>query len=88
MSTTTKQRRSSARLKSKSTSTVRAPYICALCNKGFTRKATVKDPHFPSCVGRRGNPDNKAWVNKFLSHVFSLRSLIDDVSHETGEDNS
>ena len=21
-----------------------APYICALCNQGFTRKSTVKDP--------------------------------------------
>ena len=38
-----------------------APYICALCRRGFTRRATVKDPHFASCVRKHGNPNNVAW---------------------------
>ena len=37
------------------------PYICALCNRGFTRRATVKEPHFASCVARHGNPNQVAW---------------------------
>lgn len=36
-------------------------YICVLCKKGFTRRATVKDPHFASCVKRLGNPKNLPW---------------------------
>lgn len=36
-------------------------FICVLCRKGFTRRATVKDPHFASCVKRLGNPKNLAW---------------------------
>ena len=40
---------------------MKSKYICALCKKGFTRKSTVKDPHFPSCVRKNGNPDNIAW---------------------------
>lgn len=37
------------------------PYVCPLCNKGFTRRATVKEPHFPSCVARHGNPNHVTW---------------------------
>lgn len=37
------------------------PYICPLCGKGFTRRSTVKDPHFPTCVARYGNPNNIRW---------------------------
>ncbi|MCJ1467666.1 hypothetical protein MMC07_006291 [Pseudocyphellaria aurata] len=37
------------------------PYICALCNKGFTRRATVKEPHFATCVAKHGNPHHLAW---------------------------
>lgn len=36
-------------------------YICPLCGKGFTRRSTVKDPHFPACVARHGNPNNIQW---------------------------
>lgn len=36
-------------------------YICPLCGKGFTRRSTVKDPHFPICVARHGNPNNIQW---------------------------
>lgn len=36
-------------------------YTCALCKKGFTRRATVKDPHFPRCVSKNGNPKNLVW---------------------------
>lgn len=36
-------------------------YICPLCGKGFTRRSTVKDPHFPTCVARHGNPNNVQW---------------------------
>lgn len=36
-------------------------YICPLCGKGFTRRSTVKDPHFPACVARQGNPSNVPW---------------------------
>lgn len=39
----------------------RGPYICALCNKGFTRRATVKEPHFASCVAKHGNPNHVVW---------------------------
>ena len=38
-----------------------APYICALCNQSFTRKTTVKEPHFASCVKVNGNPNGVAW---------------------------
>lgn len=36
-------------------------FICPLCGKGFTRRSTVKDPHFPACVTRHGNPNNIQW---------------------------
>lgn len=36
-------------------------FICPLCGKGFTRRSTVKDPHFPACVARHGNPNNIQW---------------------------
>lgn len=36
-------------------------YICPLCGKGFTRRSTVKDPHFPTCVARHGNPNHIQW---------------------------
>ncbi|MCJ1394760.1 hypothetical protein MMC18_007640 [Xylographa bjoerkii] len=36
-------------------------FICANCGKGYTRRDTIKDPHFPSCVKRNGNPFNVAW---------------------------
>ena len=36
-------------------------FICALCEKGFTRRNTVKDPHFARCVKRNGNPTGLAW---------------------------
>ena len=45
------------------------PFICAICKKGFTRRATVKDPHFASCVRRNGNPDNVAWDNHPSCHT-------------------
>lgn len=38
-----------------------ATYICALCSQGFTRKTTVKEPHFASCVKTNGNPNGVAW---------------------------
>jgi len=38
-----------------------ASYICALCNQSFTRKTTVKEPHFASCVKTNGNPNGVAW---------------------------
>ena len=37
------------------------PYICPLCNRGFTRRATVKEPHFASCAAKLGNPNHVAW---------------------------
>lgn len=37
------------------------PYICSLCSKGFTRRTTVKEPHFASCVAKRGNPNRLTW---------------------------
>jgi hypothetical protein len=36
-------------------------YTCALCKRGFTRRATVKDPHFPRCVAKNGNPKDLVW---------------------------
>ncbi|KAL9590050.1 MAG: hypothetical protein Q9203_001154 [Teloschistes exilis] len=36
-------------------------FICGICLKGFSRRLTVKDPHFPSCTRRNGNPYNLAW---------------------------
>lgn len=36
-------------------------FICPLCGKGFTRRSTVKDPHFPACVARHGNPYKIRW---------------------------
>lgn len=36
-------------------------FICPLCGKGFTRRSTVKDPHFPACAARHGNPYNIRW---------------------------
>ncbi|KAL8826227.1 MAG: hypothetical protein Q9191_003938 [Dirinaria sp. TL-2023a] len=38
-----------------------ARYICALCHQGFTRRTTVKEPHFASCVRKHGNPNGVAW---------------------------
>lgn len=37
------------------------PFLCGLCNKGFSRRHTVKEPHFFSCVRRKGNPSNLPW---------------------------
>lgn len=37
------------------------PFLCGLCNKGFSRRLTVKEPHFQSCVRKNGNPDNQPW---------------------------
>ncbi|KAL8764300.1 MAG: hypothetical protein Q9184_000005 [Pyrenodesmia sp. 2 TL-2023] len=37
------------------------PYICGLCGQGFTRRYTVYDTHFQSCVKRNGNPDELSW---------------------------
>lgn len=48
------------------------PYICALCNQGFTRKTTVKEPHFASCVKTNGNPNGVAWDDH--PSCFSKRS--------------
>ncbi|KAL9026943.1 MAG: hypothetical protein Q9196_004461 [Gyalolechia fulgens] len=36
-------------------------FVCGLCNKGFSRRHTVKEPHFLSCVRRKGNPGNLPW---------------------------
>ncbi|KAL8659732.1 MAG: hypothetical protein Q9226_000288 [Calogaya cf. arnoldii] len=36
-------------------------YVCNLCRKGFSRRSTVKDPHFNTCVRKLGNPDNLPW---------------------------
>ena len=38
-----------------------SPYICALCNVGFSRRGTVKDPHFARCIAKHGNPKNLVW---------------------------
>ena len=38
-----------------------ALYFCALCKKGFSRRGTVKDPHFARCVAKNGNPNNLVW---------------------------
>ena len=36
-------------------------YKCILCNKGFSRRATVFDNHFALCVRKNGNPNRYAW---------------------------
>ena len=36
-------------------------YKCVLCGNGFTRRSTVFDPHFGSCVRKNGNPNNLVW---------------------------
>ena len=36
-------------------------FVCPICRRGFTRRETVKDPHFPSCVRRYGNPKGLRW---------------------------
>lgn len=49
------------RLKRKAKRRSAGSFICPLCGKGFTRRSTVKDPHFPACVARHGNPNNVQW---------------------------
>ena len=36
-------------------------YICQLCGNGFTRRESVREPHFAACVKAHGNPYNTAW---------------------------
>ncbi|KAI4246528.1 MAG: hypothetical protein L6R40_001891 [Gallowayella cf. fulva] len=36
-------------------------FICSICHRGFSRRCTVKDPHFGNCVRKSGNPDNLLW---------------------------
>ena len=47
--------------RSKKSSKNAGRFICPICRRGFTRKGTVKDPHFPSCVRRNGNPRGLRW---------------------------
>ena len=47
--------------KAKRKSGTGGPFICPLCNKGFSRRATVKEPHFGTCVARLGNPHRLPW---------------------------
>lgn len=37
------------------------PFICSLCGRGFSRRATVKDPHHEKCVKKNGNPYDLPW---------------------------
>ena len=37
------------------------PFKCCICKKGFTRRCTIQDPHFSSCVRRNGNPRDLPW---------------------------
>ncbi|KAL8674329.1 MAG: hypothetical protein Q9168_001258 [Polycauliona sp. 1 TL-2023] len=54
-----------ARRTRKSLATSGAPsvgqHVCGLCHKGFSRRSTVKDPHFSMCVRKTGNPDDLPW---------------------------
>jgi hypothetical protein len=36
-------------------------FICPLCKKGFSRRQTVFDPHFASCIKKNGNPHGLEW---------------------------
>ena len=36
-------------------------YKCPICNHSFSRRSTVRDPHFAICVRAHGNPKNLPW---------------------------
>lgn len=36
-------------------------HLCMICEKGYSRRSSVKEPHFASCVRKNGNPHNYLW---------------------------